>query len=185
MAESGFDTHELSELSRQFLKTATELYPKEAKKFLTNQGNKGKRVMRSEISARVKGHGKKKAADAQRTTLRKGIDKGKVTKHEGEYQVRVFNKAPHAYLVEHGHSNVKTRDTYNGNWLKRAIPVGTPVVMVPGRGGVGPLFIGRDGAVKQIEGRHYAAATTNRMKKEFPEDAESFLDELMKEGLEL
>ena len=57
--------------------------------------------------------------------------------------------------------------------------------MVPGRGTVGPLFIGRDGAVKQIEGRYYAAATTNKLKAEFPDEAEAFVDELIDKGLEL
>ena len=184
MVDAGFDTHELSELSRQFLRIADEKYPQRTKKFLTEQANKTRKTMRSEIRSRVKGH-RKRSKEEKNTSLSRGVDKGQVHKYDGDWQVRVYNKAKHAWLVEHGHSNVKTRTTYNGNWAKKAIPVGTPVVMVPGRGGAGPLFIGRDGAVKQIEGRHYAAATTNRMKKEFPEDAENFLSELMKEGLEL
>ena len=185
MVEAGFDFHELDELTKQLYRTAQEAYPKLAKKFMTKQGNKGKRVMRSEINTRVKGHNRGRNKDNKSKSLKAGIDKGKVTKYEGDFQIRVYNKAKHAYNVEHGHSNIKTRDTYNGNWLKKAIPVGTPVVMVPGRGTVGPLFVGRDGAVKQIEGRYYAAATTKRLKAEFPADAENFLDELMKEGLEL
>ena len=183
--EAGFDFHELDELTKQLYKTAVEEYPKEAKKFLTKQGNKGRRVMRAEIRSRVKGHNRGRNKENKGESLNDGIDKGKVTKYEGDFQVRVYNKAKHAWLVEHGHSNVKTRTTYNGNWAKKAIPVGTPVVMVPGRGTVGPLFIGRDGAVKQIEGRYYAAATTNRLKAEFPGDAEAFVDELFEKGLEL
>ncbi len=177
MVDAGFDTHELSELSRQFLRIADEKYPQRTKKFLTEQANKTKKTMRSEIRSRVKGHRKRVSKEEKKTSLSRGVDKGKVYKYDGDWQVRVYNTAKHAYLVEHGHSNVKTRGG------KGAIPVGTPIVMVPGRGTAGPLFIGRDGAVKQIEGRHYAAATTNRMKKEFPEDVENFLDELMKEGL--
>ena len=179
MVDAGFDTHELSELSREFLRTAEQLYPQRAKKFLTDQANKGKKVMRSEIRSRVKGHRKRTTKEEKKTSLSRGVDKGRVHKYQEDWQVRLLEKAPHGYIVEHGHSNVKTRGG------RSAIPVGTPIVMVPGRKTAGPLFIGRDGAVKQIEGRHYAAATTNRMKKEFPEDAENFLSEHMKEGLEL
>ena len=178
MVDAGFDTHELSELSRDFLRTAEKLYPQRAKKFLTDQANKGKKVMRSEISSRVKGH-RKRTKEEKKTSLSRGVDKGRTHKYQEDWQVRVYNKAPHAYLVEHGHSNVKTRGG------RSAIPVGTPIAMVPGRGTAGPLFIGRDGAVKRVEGRYYAAAATNRLKAEFPADAEGFLDELMKEGLEL
>lgn len=178
MVDAGFDTHELSELSREFLRIADEKYPQRTKKFLTEQANKTKKTMRSEIRSRVKGH-RKRSKEEKNTSLSRGVDKGQVHKYDGDWQVRVYNKAKHAWLVEHGHSNVKTRGG------RSAIPVGTPIAMVPGRGTAGPLFIGRDGAVKRIEGRHYAAATTNRMKKEFPEDVENFLSELMKEGLEL
>ena len=178
MVDAGFDTHELSELSRQFLRIADEKYPQRTKKFLTEQANKTRKTMRSEIRSRVKGH-RKRSKEEKKTSLSRGVDKGQVHKYNGDWQVRVYNKAKHAWLVEHGHSNVKTRGG------RSAIPVGTPIAMVPGRGTAGPLFIGRDGAVKRIEGRHYAAATTNRMKKEFPEDVENFLSELMKEGLEL
>lgn len=178
MVDAGFDTHELSELSRQFLRIADEKYPQRTKKFLTEQANKTRKTMRSEIRSRVKGH-RKRSKEEKNTSLSRGVDKGQVHKYDGDWQVRVYNKAKHAWLVEHGHSNVKTRGG------RSAIPVGTPIAMVPGRGTAGPLFIGRDGAVKRIEGRHYAAATTNRMKAEFPEDVENFLSELMKEGLEL
>ena len=177
MVDAGFDTHELSELSRDFLRTADQLYPQRTRKFLTDQANKGKKTMRSEIRSRVKGHRKRTTKEEKKTSLSRGVDKGRVHKYAGDWQVRVYNTAKHAYLVEHGHSNVKTRGG------KGAIPVGTPIVMVPGRKTAGPLFVGRDGAVKRIEGRHYAAATTNRMKADFPEDVENFLDELMKEGL--
>lgn len=179
MVDAGFDTHELSELSRQLLRTADEKYPQRTKKLLTDLGNKARKTMRSEIRSRVKGHRKRATKEEKKTSLSRGVDKGRVHKYAGDWQVRVYNTAKHAYLVEHGHSNVKTRGG------KSAIPVGTPIAMVPGRGTAGPLFVGRDGAVKRIEGRHYAAATTNRMKAEFPEDVEKFLSELMREGLEL
>lgn len=182
MVESGFDFHELDDLTRQLYRTAEEFYPKEAKKFLSDQGNKGKRVLRAEIKSRVKGHRKRETKADKKTSLNSGISKGKVHKYEGDFQVRVYDKAPHAFIVEHGHSNVKTRSG------KSSIPVGTPITMIPKEkttNHVGPLFVGRDGAVKQIEGRHYAAATTNKLKAEFPGDVEEFVDDLIERGLEL
>lgn len=177
--EAGLDLHELDELTKQLYRVAEKAYPKEAKKFLSDQGNEGKKILRAEINARVTGHRKRETDDEKKTSLKRGISKGRPYKYQEDWQIRVYDKAPHAYLVEHGHSNVKTRSG------KRAIPVGTPVVMVPGRGTAGPLFIGRDGAVKQIEGRYYAAATTNRLKAQFPGEVEKFVDELIDKGLEL
>lgn len=91
---AGVDTHELDELSRQMLRTAEEKYPSEVKKFLTKQANKGRRVLRAEVKARTT----KRTGD-----LIKGIDKGKVHKHNGDWQVRIFNRDHKAGPVEHGH----------------------------------------------------------------------------------
>ena len=92
--DAGFDTHELDELARQMYRVAEERYPKEAKAFLKDQGNKGRRVLRA----------KTKAATQKKTgNLLRGIGKGPVHKRNGDFQVRVYNKAPHAHLIEHGH----------------------------------------------------------------------------------
>lgn len=177
--EAGFDFHELDELAKHLYETAERKYPKQAKKFMNDQGNKGRRIMRSEIRSRIKG-GRTRETDAEKSTsLYAGVDKGRVYLYKNNFEVRVYNTAYHAYIVEHGHSNVKTRSG------KSKIPKDTPIVMVPGRGTIGPLFIGRDGAVKEIEGRYYAAATTNRLKAGFAGDIEKFLDKCIKEGLEL
>lgn len=92
--QSGFDSHELDDLARLMYQTAQKHYPREAKDFLKDQGNKGRRVLRA----------KTKAATKKKTgNLLKGIRKGPVHKHGDDFQVRVYNKAPHAHLIEHGH----------------------------------------------------------------------------------
>lgn len=168
MAEAEFDTHELDELTRAMFRTAEEKYPAEAKKFLMKQGNEQRKLYRHQVRAKT---------NKVTNKLYGGIDRGRVHKYQEDFQVRVYNKAPHAYLIEHGHKNVKTRAG------KGSIPVGTPIVMVPGRSG--PLFIGRSGAEKTIEGKHLAADATNEMKAKFPVAVEAFVDDLMREGLEM
>ncbi len=180
--EAGFDLHELDELTKLLYQTAEKKYPDLAKKFLREQGNKGKRIMRSEIRSRIKGHRKRTTEMEKSTSLLRGVSQGKVYQYDKDFQIRVYNKAFHAYLVEHGHENEKKRSGHS------SIPVGTPIVMIPKKkttGHVGPLFVGRDGTVKKIEGRYYAANTTKRLKAEFPREVEAFVDGLIKEGLEL
>lgn len=165
---AGLDLSELDELTRRMLETAEKRYPAKAKQFLRQQANETRKAMRHAVRSKTEKH---------TNNLYQGIGRGRTHKHGEDWQIRVFNRAPHAYLVEHGHGNVKNRSG------KSRIPAGTPIVMVPGRSG--PLFVGRDGAVKRVEGRHPAADATEKMKAAFPRAAEDFVDELMREGLEL
>lgn len=164
MISSGFDTSDLSGLEKQLLKLANEQYPKEAKSFLRTQGNKAKTRLRN----RTKSVTKKKTGN-----LLRGIDKSAPKLYEGSFQIRVYNKAPHAHLIEHGHSNIKTRPG------KGKIPIGHPVQMVSGHGKA--LFV--DGKEIWVPGRHPAAKTTNELKEIFPGEVDKFLDELLEKGL--
>ena len=92
--EAGFDLSELDALNNQLLNLAQTQYPKEAKKFLRDEAN----VARKKLRANTKAATKKKTGN-----LLKGIDRGPVKKHNGNFQIRVYNKAPHAHLIEHGH----------------------------------------------------------------------------------
>ena len=92
--EAGFDLSELDALNNQLLNLAQTQYPKEAKKFLRDEAN----VARQKLRANTKAATKKKTGN-----LLKGIDRGPVKKHNGNFQIRVYNKAPHAHLIEHGH----------------------------------------------------------------------------------
>lgn len=94
MSAEGMDTRELDELVKNMFRTAQDVYPDEAKSFLKKEGNKGRRLLR----AKTKAVTKKKTGN-----LLKGIRRTGVQKHDGDFQIRVYNKAPHAHLIEHGH----------------------------------------------------------------------------------
>lgn len=94
MSTEGMDTRELDELVKNMFRTAQDVYPDEAKSFLKKEGNKGRRL----LQAKTKAVTKKKTGN-----LLKGIRRTGVQKHDGDFQIRVYNKAPHAHLIEHGH----------------------------------------------------------------------------------
>lgn len=140
--DSGMEFSDLSDLVKEMYRTAEEVYPDRAKKFLKAEGNKGRRELRAQIKAVTK----KKTGN-----LLKGIRRSGVQKYNGDLQIRVYNKAPHAHLIEHGHVL-----WVNGERTERFVP-----------------------------GRHPAAETTKVLKREFPKDAEVFVEGLIKEGFEL
>ena len=88
-----------------------------------------------------------------------------------------MNTAPHAHLIEYGHSNIKTRA---GSGSQGKIPKGAPVQMVPGNGS--PVFI-EGTREKWIPGKHPLDKTAGEMGTEFPRAAEAFVDELLRKGL--
>lgn len=142
MSTEGMDTRELDELVKNMFRTAERVYPDEAKSFLKKEGNKGRRLLR----AKTKAVTKKKTGN-----LLKGIRRTGVQKHDGDFQIRVYNKAPHAHLIEHGHV----------------------------------LWVNGTKTEKFVPGKHPAADTTKQLKREFPRDAEAFVDEMLSKGFEL
>ena len=142
----GLDTRQLEQLARD-LETVADLYPDRAKEFLKNQANKTRNRLRANT----------KAATTKRTgNLIKGIRRGSVQVRDGDYQVRVFNKAPHAHLIEHGH-----------------------VQWVPVKGyGSGH----RRKTEQFVPGRHPAARTVKEMKQSMAADAGGLVDEVLKRG---
>ena len=143
--EAGFDTRELAQLARD-LEAVADRYPDKAKEFLKKQGNEGQNRLRQMTSMATK----KKTGN-----LLKGIRRTGVQDRNGDYQIRVYNKAPHAHLIEHGHVQ----------WVK-----------VKGRPGA------RRKTEKFVEGRHPAAKTVKSMKATMPEDASKLVDEVLREG---
>lgn len=90
-----FDYSQLSDFNKEMIELATNTYPKEAKKFVSRAGN----TFRSEMKANYKRWTKRKTGN-----LLKGVTRGRAYVYNGEdYQVRVYNKAPHASLIERGH----------------------------------------------------------------------------------
>ena len=90
----GFETAGLDGLSKDLLALAEQQFPKETKSFLRKQAAQGRTRARRHIRAATK----KKTGN-----LLKGVTAGKVWKNGEVYQVRVYNKAPHAHLIENGH----------------------------------------------------------------------------------
>lgn len=142
MSTEGMDTRELDDLVKNMFRTAQDVYPDEAKTFLKKEGNKGRRLLR----AKTKAVTKKKTGN-----LLKGIRRTGVQKHDGDFQIRVYNKAPHAHLIEHGHV----------------------------------LWVNGTKTEKFVPGKHPAADTTKQLKREFPRDVETFVDEMLSKGFEL
>ena len=147
MNTSGFDASDLSDLENQLLRLAAKQYPKEAKSFLRTQGNKAKTRLRN----RTKSVTKKKTGN-----LLRGIDKSAPKLYEGSFQIRVYNKAPHAHLIEHGHV--------------MADKFGKPI-------------LNEFGQEMWVNGRFPAAQTTNELKEIWPGEVEQFIDELLEKGL--
>lgn len=147
MSMSGFDASDLSDLENQLLKLANEQYPKEAKSFLRTQGNKAKTRLRNKTKAVTK----KKTGN-----LLRGIDKSAPKLYEDSFQIRVYNKAPHAHLIEHGH--VMT-DKF-----------GKPILNAMGQ-------------EMWVNGRFPAANTTNELKTLWPAEVDKFIDDLLEKGL--
>ncbi len=96
-----FNFSELTDFDKNFLKRVSNEFPKESKKFMGRAGNAFRRQVRSEYRSTVK----KKTGN-----LLKGIGRGRPYIWAGnEFQVRVYNKAPHAHLIEYGHKMVDWR----------------------------------------------------------------------------
>ena len=171
MVEDGFSSTELDDLTRALFRTAEKIYPKEAKKMLRKQGSVGRKKLRENTKSVT---GKKTG------NLLKGIKHGKVYQYKnGDFQIRVKNTAPHAHLIEYGHSNIKTMKSAGSSGK---IPVGSPVQMVPAENG--PIFV-RGEKEKLIPGKYPARKTAEEMKLIFPEAVEEFVDKMLEEGLSL
>jgi len=110
---NGFDFSELEKLDREMLAIINTRYPKEAKELLRKVSTKGRKYVRQETRTRTK----KKTGN-----LLAGIDKSAPHTYQGDWQVRIYNKAPHAWLVEHGHHLVAW-----GNETDREVPGKYPV----------------------------------------------------------
>lgn len=78
---------------------AIKEFPKMGDKFIRKQRNKAKRIMRRIARERIK---------RQTGNYLRGIDSGRVYKLKvGGSAANVYNNAPHAFLIEHGHRVVR------------------------------------------------------------------------------
>lgn len=97
--EIGFNIDELDEYSSKLLKLAERAMPRECNKFMKIEANK--------LNSKAK---KKARRDIKKVTgnYMKGFKKGKKVYKYGDvkYNIRVYNSAPHAHLIEYGHNIV-------------------------------------------------------------------------------
>lgn len=121
------DFHELTEFQKDVLKSANDRFPKQARNFMQRVGN----ALKSSIMAGYKAKTNRKTGN-----LRKGLKRGKSYKYNGnEWQVRVYNKAPHAHLLEYGHRfrTIKRRGwKYTGKYVAGRHVVGAAAEAFPG-----------------------------------------------------
>ena len=138
------DFHELTEFQKDVLKSANDRFPKQARNFMQRVGN----ALKSAIMAGYKAKTNRKTGN-----LRKGLKRGRSYKYNGnEWQVRVYNKAPHAHLLEYGHRfrTIKRRGwKYTGQYVK---------------------------------GRHVVGAAAEAFPETYNRMCEEFVDEFLKEG---
>ena len=145
--EAGFDLGNLNDLNEKLLNLAEQEFPKEAKKFIRRQGSKCETRLRNAYKTKVK----KKTGN-----LIAGVSRGMPQQYSGSYQIRVYNNAPHAHLIEHGHV-MKDKN-------------GKPILDAMGQ-------------ERWVDGKYVAAYTVEEYKKIYPEEVDKFVDEMLEKGL--
>ena len=107
------DISELNEYAEGMIEFGVNEMPNVAKKFMRKEATK----------LRKKAADKTKAVVGKKTgNLYKRIKKGKIVYAWGDaqYNIRVYNGAPHAHLIEYGHRMVghKPNKTFNGLYVR-------------------------------------------------------------------
>ena len=121
-----FDYHELTEFQKDVIKSANDRFPKQARNFIQRAGS----ALAKSVKAGYDSKTKKKTGN-----LRRGVKRGRAYKWNGnEWQVRVYNSAPHAHLLEYGHRfrTIKRRGwKYTGQYVKGRHVVGAAAEAFP------------------------------------------------------
>ena len=145
------ETGGLSDFSKELLDLADKQFPKDTRNFMQRAGNKLKSNANKAYSNET---------EMKTKNLKKGLKRGKAYKYgNNEWQVRVKNTAPHAWLVEHGHVMV-------GHGVQ-----GKPKLLV---GNTGEAF---------VRGKKIMGKTAKAFPSEYSDMAEEFIDKLLKDGL--
>lgn len=140
---TGLDYTEVIEMNRRLLDFVAKEFPKETRNFTGRAGNRMAKQLRTAYRAKTK---------KITGNLRKGVKRGRPYMYNGnEFQVRVYNKAPHAWLIEHGHVMCDKH--------------GKPVK--------------RKGKEIHVPGKHVVGPIANGFAGEFAEMAEKFIDQML------
>ena len=139
-----FDFHELTDFNRDVLEHVTRTFPSKAKTLMGRAGS----ALVKQVKAEYKSETKKKTGN-----LLAGVKRGRPFIYAGsEFQVRVYNKAPHAHLIEHGHRMIDWRTG------KRT----------PKR--------------ERVPGKHIVGKVSNRFPGEFEKICDKFVNHLLEKG---
>ena len=142
-------TEGLSEFSKELLDLANKEFPKDTKNFLQRAGNKFKSIAKENY---------KRGTSTGTKNLVKGLKRDRAYKYgQDEWQVRVKNTAPHAWLVEHGHVMLGNKSQ------------GKPKLMV---GNTGEAF---------VRGKNIMGKTAKAFPSEYQSMAEEFIDKMLDE----
>lgn len=139
----------LSDLSGELLDLANQKFPKDTKNFLQRAGNKFKSKARTNY---------KKGTTTGTKNLIKGLKRDRAYKYgKDEWQVRVKNTAPHAWLIEHGH------------------------VMLGHKAQGKPKLIVSNTGEAFVRGKNIMGRTRNEFPPEYYAMAEEFIDKMLNE----
>jgi len=149
--EAGFDVDELDEYSIKLLKLAQKTMPKECNKFM--------KVEASKLNSKTKKRARKEVKKDTGNYM-KGFKKGKIVYEYGDtrYNIRVYNSAPHAHLIEYGHEIVRGgKHSNKGN-----------------KGGKNVGF---------AKGKFVLENSSKEFEKDFEKDTYNLVDALLNKGL--
>lgn len=139
----------LTEFSKELLDLANDKFPKETRKFLQRAGNKLRKNAKDNY---------KKGTTTGTKNLIKGLKRDRAFKYgKDEWQVRVKNTAPHAWLVEHGHVMLGHKEQ------------GKPKLTVAN---TGEAF---------VRGKNIMGKTAKAFPSEYEQMAEEFIDMMLDE----
>lgn len=106
-----FDISDLNEYASDLVKYASDKMPKVVNRFMKSEANKLKNKAKRKANATIKDAYEDELAlalDKMRTRYRDSFKAGKIVYEYGDvkYNIRVYNSAPHAHLIEHGHRKI-------------------------------------------------------------------------------
>ena len=99
--ESTFEFEEMQEFEKKLIKTAEEEFPKEAERFMKNEARTLKRRMIKKAKTELSG--KRFAAEGKSYEERFEAGKTVYEWPDARFNIRTYNPAPHAHLIEYGH----------------------------------------------------------------------------------
>lgn len=103
-----FNADELEDL-QDTLAECVDMFPKVTVKFMKSQAVKAKnlgiKIAKRELNTRGKALDRNGRKTYQKGSYLKGMKNGKIVYewNDAEYNIRVYNSAPHAHLIEYGH----------------------------------------------------------------------------------